>query len=72
MVVKPDDSTPVADVQERSQKINNTEEMLGYPNELSIKDRAKLLVTLCNYNPEDHKMVINAAAFPPRSVNYMS
>jgi hypothetical protein len=68
----PDDSTPVVDVQKRSQKTDDTEEMLGYLDELSNEDRANLLATLRDYNPNDRKMASNAAASPSRSVDYMS
>ena len=72
-MAKPDDSTPVVDVQERSQKkSDDTEEMLGYLDELSNEDRANLLATLRDYNPNDRKMASNAAASPSRSVDYMS
>jgi hypothetical protein len=71
-MAEPDDSTPVVDVQERSQKNDDTEEMLGYLDELSDKDRANLLATLRDYNSKDRKMASNAAASPSRSVDYMS
>ena len=72
-MAKPDDSTPVVDVQEsRSKKTDDTEEMLGYLNVLSDEDRANLLATLRDYDPKDRKKASNAAAFPSRSVDYMS
>ena len=72
-MAKPDDSTPVVDVQERSQKkSDDTEEMLGYLDEISDEDRVNLLVTLRGYDPKGRKMASNVATFPSRSINYLS
>ena len=71
-MAKPDDSTPVVDVQEKSQKQDDTEEMLGYLNELSDEDRVNLLATLRDYDPKDHKMASDIASFSSWSVDYMS
>ena len=48
--------------------------MLGYLSELSKEDRATLLTTttLCDYDPIDCRLVGNATAFPPQSVDYTS
>ena len=72
-MAKPDDSTPVVEVQEsRSKKTDDTEEMLGYLYELFDEDRVNLLTTLRDYDPKDCKMASDAATFPSRSIDYMS
>ena len=72
-MAKPDNSMPVVDLQEsRSKKTDDTEEMLGYIDELSDEDRANFLATLRYYDPKDRKMASDAAAFPSRSVDCMS
>ena len=62
-MAKADDSTPVVAIQEKSQKQDDTEEMLGYLDELSDDDRMNLLATLRDYDPKDHKMASDIASF---------
>ncbi len=71
-MAKPDDSTPVVDVQEKSQKQDDTEEMFGYLDELSDEDRVILLATLRDYDPKDRKMASDIVSFSSWSVDYMS
>ncbi len=77
-MVKSSASTPEAvDHKSSSTTFDETNEMMGYFNALPTADRAQLLVSLCNYDPNVNTVLASNANMtfphPTRSLdNYMS